>query len=94
MGFHIRHRLFSSVPGEIVDVPRVTTIAWVQSIRRHKTKIFLNVNDGTSPNNLQVRWGGFPPKIVGLVAGISYLSSSFKSSGNAVYIRTNNFSLC
>ncbi|KAL5967090.1 putative asparagine--tRNA ligase mitochondrial, partial [Taenia solium] len=54
MGFHIRRQLFSSVPVEDVEVPRVTTIAWVQSIRRHKTKTFLNINDGTSPNNLQV----------------------------------------
>ncbi|KAL5112214.1 putative asparagine--tRNA ligase mitochondrial [Taenia crassiceps] len=54
VGFCIRRQLFSSSPVEVVDVPRATTIAWVQSIRRHKTKTFLNVNDGTSPNDLQV----------------------------------------
>uniref|UniRef100_A0A5K3FR06 AA_TRNA_LIGASE_II domain-containing protein n=1 Tax=Mesocestoides corti TaxID=53468 RepID=A0A5K3FR06_MESCO len=35
------------------ESPRTTTIAWVQSVRRHKTKTFLNVNDGSSPNTLQ-----------------------------------------
>ncbi len=34
--------------------PQANTIAWVQSIRKHKTKTFLDVNDGSSPKNLQV----------------------------------------
>ncbi|VDD83984.1 unnamed protein product [Mesocestoides corti] len=38
------------------ESPRTTTIAWVQSVRRHKTKTFLNVNDGSSPNTLQASY--------------------------------------
>ncbi len=37
--------------------PQANTIAWVQSIRKHKTKTFLDVNDGSSPKNLQVSEG-------------------------------------
>ncbi|CDS41269.1 asparaginyl tRNA synthetase [Echinococcus multilocularis] len=54
IAFCVHHQFFSSVPIEGAEMPRANTIAWVQSIRRHKTKTFLNVNDGTSPNDLQV----------------------------------------
>lgn len=49
---------FSSSPLDYIpespETCRTKTIGWVQSIRRHKTKTFLNVNDGTSSTNLQV----------------------------------------
>ncbi|KAM3188476.1 hypothetical protein ACTXT7_000173 [Hymenolepis weldensis] len=49
-------RFSSSVLDYISESPeacRTKTIGWVQSIRRHKTKTFLNVNDGTSSTDLQ-----------------------------------------
>nr|CUU00425.1 hypothetical transcript [Hymenolepis microstoma] len=39
---------------ESPEACRTKTIAWVRSIRRHKVKTFLNVNDGTSSTDLQV----------------------------------------
>ncbi|KAM7539983.1 hypothetical protein Aperf_G00000039230 [Anoplocephala perfoliata] len=47
-------RSFASAPSEVPEPSRARTVAWVQSIRRHKTKTFLNINDGTSPTDLQV----------------------------------------
>lgn len=49
-------RLFGCIPAEVPEPARARTVAWVQSIRRHKTKTFLNVNDGTSPTDLQVSY--------------------------------------
>ncbi|KAL7061628.1 hypothetical protein AAHC03_0287 [Spirometra sp. Aus1] len=44
----------SSVSNEAAsEAQEAQIIAWVRSIRKHKTRSFLDVNDGSSPKNLQ-----------------------------------------
>ena len=58
------HRLFGSISSvQCNEIPDAVTIAWVQSIRRHKTRTFLNINDGTSPDNVQVGESDWVPFI-------------------------------
>ncbi|KER27716.1 hypothetical protein T265_05275 [Opisthorchis viverrini] len=40
--------------GETATTTNIKVVGWIRSIRRHKTRIFFDVSDGSTPINLQV----------------------------------------
>ncbi|VDQ00510.1 unnamed protein product [Trichobilharzia regenti] len=52
----------------------IKIIGWVQSVRKHKSRVFCNISDGTSPYDLQAT--GFHHKLT------SVKETSWKPSGS------------